>query len=114
MGIGPYRGGPDLLIAGVKFTVCNILPNGPGKEKDILLHNANITAQRALLEFTDIDTVNFNTSPLNIVKTGNQVTEGGFTSPGGSDQGHGLPGSNVETNIFQDMLVLLVTEGNPI
>ena len=66
-----------------------------------------------LTQIADIHTVNGNASLCCVIKTWNQVNEGGFSRTGTSDKGSCFTRFRCKADIFQDICVrTVITEGN--
>ena len=93
--------------------VSDVFPQGAAEQEGFLLDDADLPAQprpRIRLEFHAVQ----KDAPAGvIVKTGQQVDQGGLPGAGGTEQRHDLPGPAGESDVLQSRNgVILVGEGD--
>ena len=93
----------QLLFGGVDAAVADVFADGAGKEKHVLLHNADVAAQRIQLDMLDILAVEENAAFADIIKARNQLAERGFAASGRAHQRQRLPGGDGKVDVVQDV-----------
>ena len=78
MGIRLLGGGDDLLPAGLRFAIADIVGDCPGKEIEILLDNADVLSQRTQANFPDVSAVEQDLSCADFIKARDQRTKSRF------------------------------------
>ena len=90
--------------------VADILENGVGKQKHILLHDANVLVDGVLGHIPDILAVDGDGAAGDLVEPGNQLAQGGLAAAGGTDDGDGLAGLHIQADAVEHIQVAIVGE----
>ncbi len=78
----------DFIFGGVKTTIGNIVAQCPGKQENILLDDADLTAKRFHFDVANIDPVDCDLARCHIIKTRHQRTKCCFACTGWPDKGN--------------------------
>ncbi len=114
VGADGFCGFHNFFVRGVKPAVADILLDGAGEEKIVLRHDAHIAAQTFQSNVPHIYPVNQHMPARGVVKTANQVDNGGLAGAGGSHQRDGFPGRNMKVYMLQhfDVRCVRVSKGD--
>ena len=93
----------DLIQRGVRCRITDILGDGTGKEEDILLHDADVLPQAVAGNGGDVTPADGDRSGIDVIEARNEVTKGGLTASGGTDQCYLLPVRDGEVQILQHL-----------
>src|SRR5690606_25777299 len=80
----------------------DILPDGGGKEKSLLVHQANLAPQCIQVPIIQIDTVQIDPAGGGPVQTGDQVDQSTLAGTGQPDNRHLFAGFDPEVNLIQN------------
>ena len=108
--LGLAGGVDDLFLGGAGLAVADVFQNGVGKEEDVLLHHADVFPQGLLRHLPNVQPVDGDGAVSHVVEPGNQLAEGSLAAAGGTDNGDGLAGRHVETDVVEDIQVAVVGE----
>lgn len=100
---GRACGGDDVLLAGVRTAIGNVVGNRIVEEHRILRHDADRAAQGRLRDITNILTIDQDGALVDIIKTKQQPRERGFAGAAVTHDGSCSTGGNGEINIEQDL-----------
>ena len=90
--VGQTGSGADLLIGGIQLSVPDVVRNGSGKQVGVLKDNAQAPPQAVLADVPQINAVIGNQAALDLIKTVDQVGDGGLSRTGGANEGDLLAG----------------------
>ena len=102
--IGQAGSGNALLIRSIQPAVADILQHGPGEQMGVLQHDAQAAAQIVLFDLVDVDAVVTDLAVRDIIKTVDQVGNGGLARTGGAYKGDLLSGAAIQIDIVQNGL----------
>src|ERR1700730_13117674 len=106
-----FSGSPaDALVGDVFAPQADVALNRAGEEKDVLQDYGEVLSQRLQVPIAHVNAVQQDATFLYIVETHQQVRDGGLAGPGVTDQRYGLPGRDSERNIFQNPVVVFISE----
>ena len=109
----PLGGLHDLGLGGVRPAVADVVVDGAGKEKDILLDDPDIGPQGVLGEGAHVLSVHQHPAPGDIVEPGDELAQGGLAAAGGAHHRHSLAGPDVEGDVLQHRRIGgLIPEGH--
>ena len=108
VGAGGFGGFNNVVETGVRPAVGDILGNGLAKQKWVLQHNANVSAQALQLEGADVVVVNGNTAVCGIIKAGNQICHRRLPRTRWPNQRNALPWLHRKANIVQNLNAVAV------
>ena len=112
MDIGFFGSIYDFIHGCSRFPIGNIFLDRAAEEIYILLDDADLPAQGFQSQGADILAVYGDPALADIVESGKQGTDGGFAASGGTYQGDGSSGRNLEGNIGKNRrVVVAVVEG---
>ncbi len=100
-GGGGLRGGAHFFIRRVGLAGADVGPGIGGEDDGVLRHHADMAAPLARVEGADIVPIDADDAELRVVKTQQQLEEGGFTGTAGADDGHRLARLDAEADIAQ-------------
>jgi len=112
MSVGQFGGGHDLVVSRAGPAHSDIVRDASSEQYRLLGHQANLLTQTLQVELLEVVAVDFDGAFLRIVKTSQQVDQGGLAGPVGSDDGHHLSSLNLQVHLFQCLLLLGVAEGD--
>ncbi len=101
-----------LRVGGVEATVADVLANAAGEEERVLLHDADLAAQRVLGHMLYVVSIDENGSLLYLVETGEQTGNGCLASSGGADDGDGLARVDMQIQVAQNWLVAFIAKSD--
>ena len=110
VGVGGLGGLHHLLVAGVKLTVADIVPDGAGEQPGVLQYHSDHGAEGFAVHVPHVDTVYGDASALHVVKTQNQIDQRGFTGSGGPHNGDLVSGTHMEIQVMDQQPVVGVSE----
>ena len=99
--MGPLCRFNNFFLGGIRLAIADIFQDGIGKKEYILLYNANIFVQGLLGHIPNIQSVNGNAAAGNLIKPGDQLTQGGFAATGWAYNGNSLSGLYLKAYITQ-------------
>ena len=103
----------DLVGGSPGPAVADGLHDAGGEEEHVLLHHADIPPQALLGHVPDVVAVDGDAALPHVVEPGDQVAQGGLAAAGGTHDGDGLPGLDVEGHVVEDLgVVPLVGEAH--
>ena len=103
-----------LFIGGFRPSVPDVLHNGICKEEDILLYDADLSAEGTLGHIPHILPIHPNAAIGHIIEPGDQLTDGSFTTAAGAYKGELLPCFDMQVYPPQDFCLFIVAEGDMI
>ena len=92
--VGFPRRCEDFRLAGIGFSVADILDDRPGEKIDVLLDHANIAPQGTELDIPDVDPIQGHLSLADLIETWNQRTECCLAYARGTHQCNRLAGGD--------------------
>ena len=102
----------DFAVGGVWPSVADILHDSAGKEKDVLLYDADVPAKTLLSEIPDIISVHCYTAAGDVVEARDQVAHGCLTAAGFAHQRDCLAGCDAQIDVVEDLCPVVVGEGD--
>ncbi len=99
-----------LFICGLQTAVTDVFHDRTGEEVRILQHDAERTPQIRLVDLLHIDAVIAELAVGNLIKTIDEVRNGGLSGTGGAHQSDLLTGLCMNGNVMEHGLVLRVPE----
>src|SRR5699024_6175496 len=111
MATGRFCGGDNLLIRSVWTAEFNVILDGIPEQIDILKNHTDIFEQTIAGKSANIRSTNGNRSTIDIVKTGNQVTQRRFSTARWSHDGSCGILRNFEVQVMQNNPAI-ISEGN--
>ena len=112
MGVGELGGGGDAVKIWLDFAVGNVLGDVAREQGDVLGHDADLPPQAIQRHGANVDTVDQHLPVHRIKEAHQQIHQGGFTGPGGTDQGNHLAGMHEQIEMLQDGFAGLVSKGH--
>ena len=103
---------PDLSIRSVGTAEEQVLAHGGVKEENILEHGSDLRAQIGQRKGTDVVPANEYAASLRIVKTGDQIGNGGFAGAGGAYKGDNFAGVGIKVDAVKHGILVIVSEGD--
>ena len=112
-------GGPggrlDLRVGGVGAAEPDVVPQGRVEQERVLRHQGHQPAQVLGRESAHVVTADRDRAGAHVPEPQQQVGAGGLSGPGVPDQGHGLPGADLEGDILDGRpQVVAVGEADPV
>ena len=96
------RGFHNFPVACTRPAVTDVIHNRAGEQENVLLDDSDILTQTLLRDGPDIPAVHQDSSGAYIVEARNQVTDGGLSPAGGTDQSKGLPRRNGQIDVLEN------------
>ena len=97
---------PDILIAGVRTAVADVISQRTVQQRGVLGHHADLVAQRGLGDFSNVLSVDQNAPALQVVKAQQQVRQGRFSRPGAANQADLFTGFDGQAKTIEDVFAL--------
>ncbi len=110
VGVGQTGGGKHFFVAGVPAAITDVLHHRGGEQERILQDDAQLLAQRRLLQAADVVAVDGDAAFIHIVEAAEQADDGGFAGTGGAHEGDGLARRGGQADILQHRLARLISE----
>ena len=107
MGISYFGSGFNRFGCGVFGTQLDIIAHGVVKEDGVLGHQSHKPPQGGFGDIPNIDIIQGNPTLICVVKTGHQICDGTFATPGLSHQGHGLSLPDLQVEVLQHGLAII-------
>ncbi|MNG07958.1 hypothetical protein D3C84_912860 [compost metagenome] len=101
-----------MLFGRFQIAVSNILTDRAGEQEYVLLHNADMFAERFQLHLTNIEAVNRYASFAHFVETGQKAAYRSLTRTGRSDECDRLACANRQINAVQNRTSRLIAEAD--
>ena len=98
----------DVLLFDVRIAQGDVVGDGICKEENVLKHHGYIIPQGVEPVLRDIPTIQQDMARIDVVKTVEQVDDGGFSSPRGSHNGNLFAGSHLKGDPVQYFFVRFV------
>src|ERR1019366_9661321 len=95
------RGSLDLLVSGVRPSVCEVGADGVREEEAVLEDNAHLAAQRVQRDGADVVPVDQHRSLGRVVEARNEHREGRLPAPARADNGDAFAGWDVEVDALE-------------
>src|SRR5699024_2770607 len=102
----------DLLAGSTQLAIGDIVEDGAGKEEDILLYNTDFLAQRVASDIADVVTVDRDGAAGYLIKTRNQMAQGGLAAARRTDDSNHLALWEVDRNVGKNLFALVIVEGD--
>ena len=99
MGIHRFGSSYDFIIRCVKLSIADVVPDGAGEQEVVLGHDAHLPPQAFDGNLLHVMAVDVHMALLNVVKTADQIDDGGFSGSGRSHQRDGFAGTDVKAHI---------------
>ncbi len=99
-----------LLVSGIQIAVADVVHHRTGKQMGILEHDAQGTAQVRLFDLIDIDAVVADLAIGNVIKTVDQVGDGGLAGTGSAYEGDLLPRLGPQADVVEYDLIRRISE----
>ena len=96
----------------IGFAIGNIFQNAAPKEKWLLQHNANLAAEFIEVDGPNINTVNFDSTFIDIIKPAQQVHQRGLAGAAAADESDHFARSNLKIDVRQHGGMAIVAERN--
>ena len=93
-------------------TVDQVVEDRSAKEKRLLQDNSDVLAERWGGQVSQVDAIQQHSSLIHIVKSAEQIHQGGFATATSSDDADPLAGFNCETDILQDGAMAFIAKGD--
>ena len=106
----PFRGLHDLVHRRVGPSVADVFQNGVGKQKYLLLHDADVLAQAVLRQIAHVMAVYQNGAIGHVVKARDELAERGLAAAGWADDRDGLTRLDVQRHAVQNVQLLFICE----
>src|SRR5690606_19690419 len=104
-------GGPhDLLVAGARSGVADVVAHGAGEQERGLLHDAELAPVGGEVELADVVPVHEDAAALELVEAGDELPDRGLAGARVPHQGDGLAGRDHEVERLEDGLLRPVAE----
>jgi predicted amidohydrolase len=87
------------LVGGAEAAIGDVLADRAAEQEDVLLHDADLAAQRGERHVPDIDAVDGDRAGADLVEARQQRADGGLAGAGRTDEGDGLAGVMVQRSI---------------
>ncbi len=97
--LGAPCGLQDLGFRRIKPAIENILAQGAAEQEHVLLHDADLAAQRFQGHRADIHPIDGDAAGLCLIEARQQGAERGLAGAGGADEGHRLAGGNAQIDM---------------
>src|SRR5437016_1754711 len=112
MGIGIDSRLDDLLSAGIRPAISDVVGNGSGKKKRLLKDNGDLLSQIQQLDLCDVDAIESDLTAPRIKKAWKQSKQSALSRAGGTDDGNHFSWMSLQRNVLQDWLVGLIPKGD--
>ena len=99
MGVYRFGGRDNFIVCGIQLAIADIVPDGACEQEIILGHDPHLTAQAFDGHFFYIKPVDTDDALLHVIKTADQIDNGGFARSRRPDQSDGLSGLYVKAHI---------------
>ena len=109
---GGLGGGHHLVHGGTFLAVGDVLVDGALEQPGVLKHHGVASAQTVPGDGADFVAVHIAPAAVHVVKTHQQVDDGGFACAGGAHNGDGLPGGGLQGQVLQHNFTRQIAEGN--
>ena len=100
----------DLLIGGLQPPVADVLADGAREQVRRLQHHADARLDGFQRQVGVVVPADHDAPALGLVKAAQQVDDGGLAAAGGTHQGDGLAGLDVQVEVLDDRHFILVPE----
>ena len=97
---------PDILIAGVRTAVADVISQRTVQQRGVLGHHADLMAQRGLGDLGYVLSIDQNAPALQVVKAQQQVRQGRFPRPGTANQADLFTGFDGQAQTIEDVFAL--------
>ena len=114
IGVGQLGGCNAFLIGSIQLAVADIFHHSAGKQMGVLQHNAKASAQIGLFDLLNVNAIIQDRALLNIVKTIDQVGNGGFACARAAYKGDFLAGLGKNVNIMQNGFFRRIAKIHPV
>src|SRR5690606_9446248 len=88
----------------------DVVGDGVGEKKYVLMNHRDISSQIIELVFPNIDSVNFNASPIDLIKTAENIDDRRFSRTGSPNKRERLARFQLKGNIFQHPFFIVVSK----
>ena len=103
-------GGDDLGLGGGGGGVADVVQDGAAEEVVVLRDDAHLFVEGFGGDLVEVVAVEEDAAALGEIEAADEVHDGAFAAAGVTDQGDGLPGLGIESDVVEDGLVLDVLE----
>ena len=110
VGIGQFRGANDFPARGIRLAVSDVFPDRRTKQQGFLQHETDLVPQGFQRVFANVSAINFYCSGCGIVETRDQIDESAFSRAGRADDCRDLARFDFEADVFQYLMLAVVTE----
>lgn len=100
--IGGLCGGDDLLEGDISAAVGNVVAHRVVEEDGFLCDHADLLAEGAERDVADVDAINEDGAGGDVVETGDEVDQCGFSAAAGADDSDEFTGTDGQIQIFDD------------
>ena len=112
MGAGLFGRGDDLLPAGVRLAVGDVLGHGAGFQPGLLQYHAKVGPQRIPRQFVDGQAAHPDLPAVDLVKAHQQVDQRGLAAAGGAHQGDALAGLCLQAQVLEQRCLRRVAKAH--
>ena len=113
MYVGFFGGVDDFFHGSAGLAVGDVFPDSAAEQVDILLNDADLTAQGLQGQGAHILPVDGDPSAGHVIKTGQKIADGGLSASGGAYQSNGFSSRDLEGNVGKHRrVVVAVMEGD--
>ena len=102
----------DLVVSDRLVAQDDVRADRSREKEDVLEHLSELAAKRRELDTADIDAVEQDLAPLNIVIAAKEREDGGLSASRRADEGGGLPRLHREGNVLENPILALVGKPN--
>ena len=106
----PAGGVPDLGLAGAEAAIGDVLADGAAEQEDVLLHDADLAAQRRERHVADVDAVDRDGAAVDLVEARQQRADRRLAGARGTDEGHGLAGPDRQVEAVENIASRRIAE----
>ena len=92
-------------IGGIRISPAQVFGNGAGEEDVFLEDHGHCVAQRFNIIILHIDAPDLYGTQGGIIESGNELDQGGFSTPGAADDADGFTASNIQIDVFKTQLM---------
>ena len=102
----------DLFVCGVQTTVTDVLKDRSGKQENVLLHDADVAAQRFLRVIADVNVVDQDRALHDVVEPHQQMAHRGLAAAGRTDERELFTRFDREVDMIEDLTAAFIMKAD--
>ena len=102
----------DVLVGRAQPPIGDVFANGRSEQEHVLLHDADLAAQRGLRHVADVDAVDGDAAGRHVVEARQQRADRRLAGSRSADEGHSLSGRDLQVEAFEDHALIRIAEAD--